>query len=326
MKEKVLMLLKNSSDFLSGEKISNKLGITRASVWKHINVLKKEGYIIEGISNKGYRLISSYDILNPLEIKEKLQTKYIGKDIKYFETIDSTNIMAKKIANNDAIDGTLIISEVQSFGRGRLNRQWISPKGGIWASLILKPNLEPIQAPKITLIAAAALILTFKKYNLDVKVKWPNDILLKNKKISGILTEMNCDMDRINYIILGFGINVNLKEDTIPKDLRNKATSLLLSTGKTFSRIDLLCKFLKEFEKLYHELLNENHADTSISICKENSILIGKDIIISSLNLNEKVKCIDLTKDGSLLVQNSSGKIKKVFSGEISLFENYANT
>lgn len=325
MKEKVLILLKNSSDFLSGEKISNKLGITRSSVWKHINVLKKEGYIIEGVSNKGYRLISSYDILNPVEIKEKLQTKYIGKDIKYFETIDSTNIMAKKLANNDAIDGTLIISEVQSFGRGRFNRQWISPKGGIWASLILKPNLEPIETPKITLIAAAALILTFKEYNLDVTVKWPNDILLKNKKISGILTEMNCDMDRINYIILGFGINVNLKEDTIPKGLRNKATSLQLSTGKTFSRIDLLCKFLKEFEKLYDELLNENHADTSISICKKNSILIGKDIIISSLNSNEKVKCIDLAKDGSLLVKNSSGKIKKVFSGEISLFENYTN-
>ncbi|ATD54740.1 biotin--[acetyl-CoA-carboxylase] ligase [Clostridium chauvoei] len=323
MKEKVLTLLKGSNDFISGQKISDKLGITRSSVWKYINILKREGYVIEGISNKGYKLISSYDILNPLEIKEKLKTKNIGKNINYFESIDSTNIKAKNLANSNSPDGTLVISETQSLGKGRLDREWISPKGGIWASLILKPNLEPIHAPKITLIAAAAMAITLKGYSLDIKIKWPNDLILKDKKVCGILTEMNCDMDRINYIILGFGLNVNIPEKNIPINLKSKATSLLISTGKSFSRTDLLCNFLNNFEILYNELLDKNHANTSIDICRKYSLFIDEEIIISTLNENKKVKCIDITSDGSLLVLDSLGNKSKVFSGEVSLSKNY---
>ncbi|GAB6169739.1 biotin--[acetyl-CoA-carboxylase] ligase [Clostridium carnis] len=322
MKEKILNLLKNHNDYLSGQTISDNLGITRASVWKYINILKKEGYKIEGISNKGYKLLPIKDLLNPIEIKSNLNTTYIGKNIKYFSKINSTNTFAKSIAYEEP-NGTLIISEVQTDGKGRLDRDWSSPKGGIWASLLLKPNLEPIQAPKITQIAAAALTLTLKNYNLDIKIKWPNDLLLNNKKFCGILTEMSCDMDRINYIILGFGININISKEEIPDNLINKATSLSIESSKNFNRVSLLCDFLKNFEDLFREILETNDAKTSIEICKNNSLIIGKEISLLTRFGEESVICMDILPSGSLLVKNKKGEEKIVMSGEVSLSNYY---
>lgn len=325
MKEKIIKLLKNNSSYISGQDISNELGITRASVWKYINALKKEGYIIEGISNKGYKLHDSSDILTPIEITSKLETITLGRKIQYFQKVTSTNIIAKDLANNKEIDGTLIISEIQTEGKGRLNRNWSSPKGGIWASLILRPNLEPIHAPKITLIAAAALTLTLKKYNLDVKIKWPNDLLLNKKKFCGILTEMNCDMDRINYIILGFGINVNVKKCDIPKEILHKTTSLLIYSGITFDRCNILCEFLKSFELLYNELLETSEIKTTLNICRKNSLIIGKNVILSSRTGDEKVTCIDITDTGALIVIDENHNERVVLSGDVSLTANYQN-
>ncbi|MGL5086195.1 MAG: biotin--[acetyl-CoA-carboxylase] ligase, partial [Clostridium sp.] len=216
MKEKILNLLKLNENYISGEDISKTLGITRSSVWKYINILKKDGYIIEGISNKGYKLISEADLISVSKIKLNLTTTNIGQEINYFKTLASTNTSAKELALKDFPHGTLVVSEVQTSGKGRLGREWTSPNGGIFASFILRPNIEPIYASKITLIAAAAEAITLEAFNISPKIKWPNDLLVNNKKLSGILTEMSCDMDRINYVILGFGINVNLSKADIP--------------------------------------------------------------------------------------------------------------
>ncbi|MBU3089204.1 biotin--[acetyl-CoA-carboxylase] ligase [Clostridium gasigenes] len=323
MKEEILNLLKSNKNYISGEEISKLIGITRSSVWKYINMLKKDGYIIDGISNKGYKLICEADLISLNEIKSNLTTTFMGKELHYFKEVTSTNSTAKDLAIKDAPNGTLVISEIQTSGKGRLGRIWTSPKGGIWASLILRPDIEPINCPKITLIAAAAEAITLESYNLKPEIKWPNDLLLKNKKFSGILTEMSCDMDRVNYIILGFGINVNLSKEDIPNDLLDKATSLSIEYGCNLNRTELLCNYLQNFETLYNEFIFNNSIDKTIDICRKNSMLIGKKIIITSRDKDENVFCIDIATSGELLVRDSLGKERLIFSGEASLSKNY---
>lgn len=323
MKEEILNLLKSNRNYVSGEEISKLIGITRSSVWKYINMLKKDGYIIDGVSNKGYKLISEADLISLNEIKSNLTTNFMGKELHYFKEVASTNSTAKDLAIKDAPNGTLVISEIQTSGKGRLGRVWTSPKGGIWASLILRPDIEPINCPKITLIAAAAEAITLESYNLKPEIKWPNDLLLKNKKFSGILTEMSCDMDRVNYIILGFGINVNLSKEDIPHDLLDKATSLSIECGCNLNRTELLCNYLQNFETLYNEFIFNNSIDKTIDICRKNSMLIGKKIIITSRDTDENVFCIDIAPSGELLVKDSLGKERLIFSGEASLSKNY---
>lgn len=323
MKEKVLTLLKSNENYISGEEISKLLGITRSSIWKYMNILKKDGYIIDGITNKGYKLISEPDLISLTKLKSDLSTTFIGKEVNYFKELTSTNTTAKALAIKDAVNGTLVISEIQTLGKGRLGRIWTSPKGGIWASLILKPDIEPIHAAKITLIAAAAQVLTLESYNLKPEIKWPNDLLLNKKKFSGILTEMSCDMDRVNYIILGFGINVNLSSEDIPTDLKDKATSLFIEHVYKFDRTELLCKYLLNFETLYNELILENSINKTIDICRRNSMVIGKEIIITTRDKDETVFCIDIANSGELLVKDFLGNEKLIFSGEVSLSKNY---
>ena len=202
MKDKILQLLNENDEYISGEKISKILGVTRASIWKYIKALKEEGYNIEGISKKGYKLLSTPDIISTFEINKDLKTNFIAQDIKYYKTLKSTNLTVKETSSSLS-DGSIVISEVQEGGVGRFQRAWTSPFGGIWFSIMLKPNIEPYLASKITIIAAAALIKTLKSMNIDAVIKWPNDIYVNGKKLCGILTEMKCDMDHINYLVVG---------------------------------------------------------------------------------------------------------------------------
>lgn len=316
MNYELLKLLKDRNDYVSGEEISKLFNVTRSSVWKHIKALKDQGYDIEGISRKGYKLISSPDKALPFEISENLNTKIIAKKILHFDEIDSTNIKAKYLANNNEDDGTLIISEKQIGGHGRFTRPWSSPKGGLWFSLILRPNLEPIYSSKITQIAAAAIITTLKQYNIDALIKWPNDIYVNGKKICGILTEMKCDMDRVNYVIPGIGINVNIP--SFPKELSEKASSLLIETGITFNRPKLLAEILNNFEILYLELIERHNFKPSLDICRNNSLIIDKQAYWVTTAGKQKVTCIGIDDEGALIVKLENGQKKSVISGEIT--------
>lgn len=267
---------------------------------------------------------TSYSI-NLLSINSNLNTKKLGKNIKYFDEVSSTNIIAKDLASKESSDGTLIISKTQTSGKGRLNRSWISPEGGIWASLILKPNFFPLHASKITILAASALAITLKNHNLDIKIKWPNDLLLNNKKICGILTEMKCVNNKINYIILGFGINVNIVSEDIPTELKNKCTSLFLETENKFNVNELLCEFLQNFESLYFEFLQSYCIDTALKIYRENSSVINKKIIISSNSKYEEVFCKNITADGGLIIIDTDSNERILFSGDVTLSSNYAS-
>lgn len=320
MKNTILNLLKNTEDFISGQHISEKLKVSRTAVWKYINMLKEEGYLIESVSKKGYKLLKSPDILTENEIMPYLNTKYIGNKIIHFHTINSTNTKAKELASLGEENGTIILSEEQTLGKGRLGRQWCSPKGkGIWLSLILKPDLDPINASKITQIGAAALCKSFIEIGIPSFIKWPNDIVINNRKVCGILTEMNGELNRINYIILGIGINVNIDMDDLPEELKDTASSLKIESGKTIDRRKLVALILNNFEPLYNELLNQGHINSSIDICRKNSILLNKQIRIINKNSTKIAKALDLDNEGRLIVQLEDGTIDTIISGEVSI-------
>jgi len=318
LKEAIINILKNSSHtFISGQYISDKLGVSRTAIWKYINGLKKEGYNIESASKKGYRLISCPDILTFEEIVSLLNTRFLGQNIIHFDSINSTNDKAKKIASSEN-DGTVIISEEQTLGKGRLGRTWFSSKfKGVYMSIILKPDINPMNVPKITQVAAAAVITTLLNNNIKAYIKWPNDIIVNNKKVCGILTEMSGEINKVNYVVVGMGINVNCEEEDVPKDLLLKATSLKIEENKEFKRNILVADILNNFEKLYTELIEYNNIDTSIEICKKNSILIGKEVRIINRNRERFGKAVGLNSNGELLVQFENEEIKPLISGEI---------
>lgn len=318
MKYKILRYLKDNDDFISGQKISEELGVTRASVWKYINALKEEGYEIESFSKKGYKLIKVSDLLTYEEIKGYLDTQYMGKKIINLSTIDSTNNYMKSIASS-MDEGTIITSEEQTSGRGRIGRNWTSPSSkGIYMSILLKPNLDPTKVSKLTLIGAAAVYKALKCIGIESQIKWPNDIVIGSKKVCGILTEMDCELNRIDYIVMGIGINVNLDEIDIPDEISKKATSLKIVIGEKVGRQELLALVLNHFEKLYDYFKKNGDILEVIKICKEHSALLGKEVQIIQSGDIRIGRAIDINKDGELVVEFDEG-IERIISGEVSV-------
>lgn len=320
MKDKILILLKENRDgFISGEKISDKFGVSRSAIWKYMNALKEEGYEIESIPRKGYRLVSSPDILTYGEVEEYLGTKIIGRKIYYFDTIDSTNIKAKELAYKED-EGTLVIAEEQTLGRGRLGRTWISPKKkGIWMSIILKPSIDPMKVAKITQIGAAAIALALEDLGIEAFIKWPNDIVMNGKKVCGILTEMSCELNMINYVIMGVGINVNLDSEDFQGEVSKVGTSLKIETGEKINRKELLGLFLNRFEELYMPFIEKDDFFSALKVCREKSILIGKEVKLIRGSEEKKCKVVGLNGDGELEVDYGNGVVENVLSGEVSV-------
>lgn len=318
MRKKIIQeILDNKSKFISGEELSKKLGISRAAVWKHIKSLREEGYNIESVNKKGYRLIEKPDdLLTYDNIYHNLHTKILGKKIIHFDTIDSTNDYAKKIGNEES-EGTVIISEEQTKGRGRLGRNWHSNLSeGIWMSIILKPNIVPYKAPFITLIAGASIVEALHKLGVNAKIKWPNDIILNEKKICGILTELSAEIERINHIVLGIGINVKTME--FSQEICDVATSLY-KENYIISRVDIVRNILLEFESLYLEYINNNSKEKVLDICRRHSAIIGKEIYTIRDEEKELVRCLDINEEGNLIIKRNDGSIKEIISGEISI-------
>lgn len=315
--EIIKVILDSGGDFVSGEVLSKKIGISRTSIWKHINILREEGYDIESVNKKGYRLISSpKDLLNPQNIYHNLKTDIMGRNIIHLECVDSTNDYLKKIGN-DVQEGTVVISEEQTKGKGRLGRNWQSKSGeGIWMSIILKPNIMPYKAPFITLIAGAAIVKALNALKTPVEIKWPNDIVINNKKISGILTELSAEIERINHVVVGIGMNV--KSLDFDKGLEEKATSLY-KESYFLSRVEIVSQILYEFEKLYKDYIENNNKEEIIRICKEYSAIINKDVYIIKGDEKELVKCIDISHEGNLIVRDRNNNIQEILSGEVSI-------
>ena len=311
----IQMLIDSDSEYVSGQNISDKLGITRAAVWKRISKLKELGFEIESVTKKGYKLLSYPDILNKELIEIGMKSDFIGHSVEVLESVDSTNDYAKKKAK-ELVDGSVIISLEQVKGKGRRGRSFHSGKGdGIYLSIILKPGFEPAKAPFITSIAGAALVNTFNKFNIQTKVKWPNDVLINGKKVAGILTEMSADMEFIEYIVLGVGINVSGLE--FPNELKNIATSLKLE-GYDVKKLNIIWQFVYEFELLYNLYLNENTSEV-VNILRNNSSVLGKQINVHYMNEIESAIAVDINNQGALIIKTQEGEVKELSSGEISI-------
>ncbi len=318
MRNKVVeLMLDNKDEFISGEEISKQLGISRTAIWKHINSLKEEGYEIEAVNRKGYRLVSKpQDVLTHGNVAYKLDTKFIGREIIYLDTVDSTNNYIKNIASEKS-EGTVVISEEQTMGRGRVGRQWKSLKGeGIWMSILLKPQIMPHKAPFITLIAGASITKALNNLGIKTEIKWPNDIIINNKKIAGILTELSSEIESINYVVVGMGINVKTQE--FSEDIKDIATSIY-KEGYENSRIDIVRNILVEFERLYSNYVEHNDKKEIMDICRKYSAIIGKNIYTIQGEDKNLVKCLDMNDDGNLLVEESDGNVREILSGEVSI-------
>ena len=320
MRSNILDILRQANGaYVSGEDIARTMNVSRTAVWKHIRELKQAGYAIDSHSRSGYCLMETPDLLLPNEIQNGRKTKVLGKDIQYYKEVISTNNQAKLAAQQDAAEGTIIVSEAQTSGRGRLARGWYSPaEKGIWFSVILRPHFLPQEAPKCTLMAAVAIAKAIEKITeLQVGIKWPNDILYNKQKLVGILTEMNAEMDCINYIIIGMGINVNIQKNEFPLELQQIATSLAILKGEKISRVKLLNEILFQIETLY----NVAQAEGFVKILEEwkkYSVTLGKTVDVIGINDTFVGVAMDIDADGALLVKTETG-IKRVLAGDVSI-------
>lgn len=318
MKEKILALLKSTSDYVSGQDICNRLGVSRTAVWKNINALKQEGYEIDSVNNKGYRLISEPDIINEMRIREYMHTKWMAKNIIYLPVTDSTNTQAKRLGEEGAEHGTLVVTQCQTAGRGRRGRSWESPEGNVYFTFILRPDVEVSRASMITLISALALAKAIEKVTgLHTQIKWPNDVVANGKKLCGILTESSTDLEYINYVVVGIGINVN--QTSFPDELADKASSLLLELGHSVNRGAVLGEFLNLFEVYYDIFIKTEDMSALIDVYNEMLVNCGREVKIIEKDKERILKAIGIDENGGLIVENPEGIRESIISGEVSV-------
>lgn len=319
-RDKILSILYNSfGSWVSGEDISRELGITRTAVWKNINILRDTGYIIESSNKSGHKLVSSNNVLNEFAIRKNLSTSVFGRrDIRIFESTGSTNIKAFQLAATGAPEGTIVLADMQETGKGRMGRIWSSPSGkNIYLSMIIRPEIPPYIAPRLTIVTAVALSDTLIEAGIpDHRIKWPNDILAGDKKLSGILTEMKGDTDAIEFIITGIGININSTREDYPPELYNTATSLYMLLGRFTDRNDFIALLLSHFEKYYNRFLAGEFRNI-LAVWKERADIINRNIRIQQFNETFSGRVIDLNEDGNLIV-DTGPEIRTVNSGDIN--------
>lgn len=319
MKQKILELLKEQEDYLSGQMISEKLHVSRTAVWKAIKQLKEEGYVIDSVNNRGYRLVEAADVMNEAEVVSQLATNWLGRPLRYFDEIDSTNEYLKREAAGGLIHGTVALANEQTAGKGRLGRSWSSPTGSsIYISYLLRPDIAPIHASMLTIVAALATARAIEDTTgLNAGIKWPNDIVVNKHKVCGILTEMSSDMDRIQYVIVGIGVNVNMTE--FPEEIKETATSLRLETGEVVRRAPLVAKMLFFFEHYYELFLKTE--DLSGLLADYNAHLVnkGKQVRIVERTGEWTAIAEEMDEKGELVVTLPDGTKKNIISGEVSV-------
>lgn len=320
-KSKLLIRLKdNRHKWISGEELSMELGISRTAVWKHIKTLKSEGHRILSAPKKGYRLEKTADLIIMDELQAQLRTRVMGRPaIHIFDRTDSTNLQAKILAEQGAAEGTLVVADTQSSGRGRRGRTWHSPAGrNVYASLILRPTLTPSQAPQITLMTAVALAETLNSIPpLEAKIKWPNDVMVGEKKIAGILTEISTDMEAVDYVVVGFGVNVNSRHEDIPEEIRTIATSILMENGVETSRSSLICDLMENFEAVYDLLLDSGFGPV-MSHWRRMSDIIGRRVQVDVMGTRHYGVVEGVDDDGVLILRDDNGAAHRILSGDVT--------
>lgn len=319
MKTKILAILRKSQGYVSGQQLCEVLHVSRTAVWKVIEQLKEEGYEIEAIRNKGYRLCGSPDILSSAELESLAETNWAGKKVFYFDVTDSTNTRAKKLGEEGHPHGTVVAADRQTGGKGRRGCFWESPSGkNMYTSILLRPRFAPSKAPMLTLVMALGAAEAVQEMtDLDVRIKWPNDLVVNGKKICGILTEMSAEVDYINHVVIGIGINTNISD--FPEELRSKATSLFLETGVTWRRAELIASVMRHFEANYEIFLQTENLSKLTE--QYNHMLINKDRQVQIIETGSSWmgRASGINETGELQVEKEDGTIENVFAGEVSV-------
>lgn len=318
MANAILSLLKGAGHFTSGQEISNRLGISRAAVWKKVFALRNKGYVIEAVPSKGYTLKSAPDLAQDyllMQVKSDL-----WKNVMVHDSVESTNDLAMSLATRGEIaPGTVLVADSQTRGKGRLGRTWESPAGkNIYISLIIRPELEPKDATMLTILAAVAGALALQRScNIPVSIKWPNDLVISDKKLGGILTEVRADPDRVALAVIGIGINVNMDHKGLPEAIRDIATSARIETGKDQPRNGIIIELLKQFE-LWYNILKKEGKKPLLDAWRRNSSTLGRKINISMQGASWSGIAEDIDDNGMLILKMKSGKRKTISSGDIS--------
>ncbi|USB35051.1 biotin--[acetyl-CoA-carboxylase] ligase [Paenibacillus sp. YPG26] len=313
------MLLQNPGEYISGEEISKRLSISRTAVWKQINKLREAGYEFDAVSRRGYRLIQKPARMDPISLMSAMNSSTFGKQLKILEVTTSTQEEVRRLAEEGAPEGTLVIAEEQTGGRGRLGRKFFSPPGkGIWMSLLLRPDRPLSCAPQLTLLFAVAVCRAIKAATgVESGIKWPNDLLVQGRKISGILLESVAEDDRIRYCIAGIGINANMTIEDYPEELRSIVTSLQLESGKPVNRPAVIGAVMSELEQLYRLYLEEGFTPIA-HLWEALSVTINKVVTVHTSRGLVSGYAVGIDGNGALILEKA-GERFTVFSGDVQL-------
>ncbi|MDD6490008.1 MAG: biotin--[acetyl-CoA-carboxylase] ligase [Clostridia bacterium] len=317
MKSEILSLLRNADGYVSGEELSKKLGVSRTAIWKNINLLRDEGYVINSLTNRGYKLEKSPDVLDENIIADGLNVSSVGTKIKVMKSVDSTNEEVKRLANSGEESGLIVAAEEQTAGKGRLGRVWKSDNGGLYFTLLIRPELPPSAIASITLAAGYAVCLAIRDYTgCDAKIKWPNDVIIGNKKVCGILTEMAAQSDQIDYVAIGIGINVNHTE--FPEEISQKATSLLIETGKKIDRNPFFKCVIQKLDEVISSFLFSFSLE-DVQSFKSLCATLGRKVSVQRSGKTIEGTACDINADGELIIKDYTGKNICINSGEVTV-------
>jgi len=317
---KVLGILDQTRGPISGEAMSAQLGITRSAVWKHVQELREMGYTISSSRAEGYELVDRPDRLFPYEVRRYLKTKFIGRDLRYHHTLASTTWAGKDLFNGaadiTAFHGTVVIAEEQTGGVARLGRAWVSPTGGIWITIMLNPTIPLEHMHMITMAGSIAVARALRReFDLGALIKWPNDIYIGDKKVSGLLLELSAEADTVHYCLLGIGIDANVSPEEMPPALRGTITSISSELGRDINRPKLLARLLKEFEQRYL-LLEAEEYEAVVREWKSLSLTLDHRVHVKTLRKSFDGEAIDIDEHGALILRKDNGKIERVIAGD----------
>ncbi len=305
---------------ISGQQLADDFGLSRTAIWKHIKELEEEGFGIDTVKKKGYVLLSSPDSLQAAKIDQHLTTKRFGRNIHYLQTCPTTQPIAHQLAQAGEPDGSIVICEEQTAGKGRLARAWTSTQGkGIWMSVIIRPEIPPTKAPQLTLVAAVAVTRAIEDIaDVRAEIKWPNDLLINGKKCTGILTELQADIDRVHAIILGIGVNVNQQPSDFPEEIQSIATSIQMVTGKPVDRAELVARILHHLE-IYTDLYVQHGFEPLKILWESYSCTLGKRIKAIMIHQQIEGVALGITNEGILQVKTDDGEIHGIYSADIEI-------
>jgi BirA family biotin operon repressor/biotin-[acetyl-CoA-carboxylase] ligase len=318
---KILSALRQNPDGVSGAELAEQLGISRAAVWARIEELRRVGFDISASPHFGYRIIGEPDALLADDLLARLgKTKVIGRDIQVFEQTTSTNDVIEKLARDGVKEGAVVFAESQTKGRGRLGRKWISPgRKGLWFSILLRPDLRPQETTQLTVASATALRRAIQsETGLNPEIKWPNDILIGGKKVAGILTELNAELDKVRYVILGIGVDVNFAGNEFPAELKRTATSLKIETGETISRATLATAVLRELDEDYSRVCVGKFSRIADE-WEEHCATIGRNVTVQTGGRKTRGCAESLDDDGVLLLRTEHGHLERITGGDVTL-------